>query len=503
MGTSQRTRREEKMDEPGCSGNGATILVVDDEKSMRELLGIMLLNDGYHADTAASVTEAARKLRTNSGFDLVITDLKMGKDAAAGMKILEKVRQIDDDVPTIMITAYGSVDTAIEAMKRGAFDYVQKPFRNEEMRIVIKKALEQKRLKEENARLRAEHLRLGRLEEIIGKSKLVEDVCELTRRVAVLSSTVLIRGESGTGKELVARAIHRLSPRCDGPFVAINCAGIPESLLESELFGHKRGAFTGAIEDKKGLFQAANRGTLLLDEIGDMPQALQVKLLRVLDERVVRPVGTANRVTIDVRVISATNKNLEEEGKERRFREDLFYRLNVIPIMLPALRERREDIPLLARHFLVKYAGRLSKDVTSVSPEAMLLLEEFNWPGNIRQLENTIERAVALCGGSTIETTDLPRNIAEYCPELHEEEYEILLSHGVDLERKTEALERNLIAQALAKTHYSQKRAAQLLNLPVRSLRYRLKKYGMSPSGREEGTSVEEAESVTQRGSSK
>jgi DNA-binding NtrC family response regulator len=468
---------------------------------MRELISIMLLNDGYHAQAAASVAEAGRKLRSN-GFDLVITDLRMGRDAAAGMKVLERVRETDKDVPVIMITAYGSVDTAIEAMKKGAADYVQKPFKNEEMRIVIKKALEQKRLKDENARLRAEHFKMGRLEEIVGKSKVIEDVHELTKRVAGLSSTVLIRGESGTGKELIARAVHRLSPRSDHPFVAVNCAGIPESLLESELFGHKKGSFTGAIEDKKGLFEAANRGTLFLDEIGDMRLALQVKLLRVLDERVVRPVGTADRLAVDVRMISATNKHLEDEVKKGRFREDLFYRLNVIPIRLPALRERPDDIPLLVAHFLAKYAERLSKDVTSVSPEAMSLLEGFKWPGNIRQLENTVERAVALCGSATVEAADLPRNIVEYCPELHEEEEAVLPSSGVDLERRTESLERSLIAQALAKTQYSQKKAAQLLNLPVRSLRYRLKKYGMSPNGQREGNSVEEDDSVTQKDSS-
>jgi two-component system response regulator PilR (NtrC family) len=498
----ERAKQAPQIEGPGGSCNGATILVVDDEKSMRELLSIMLLNDGYHADTAASVAEAGRKLRRN-GFDLVITDLKMGKDSAAGMKMLEKVRETDRDVPVIMITAYGSVDTAIEAMKKGAIDYVQKPFKNEEMRIVIKKALEQRRLRDENARLRAAaHLMMGGLEEIVGKSKIIDDVRELTKRVAGLSSTVLIRGESGTGKELVARGVHRLGPRSDHPFVAVNCAGIPESLLESELFGHKKGAFTGAIEDKKGLFEAATGGTLFLDEIGDMPPALQVKLLRVLDERVVRPVGTADRVAVDVRVISATNKKLEDEVEKRGFREDLFYRLNVIPIRLPALRERREDIPLLAGHFLAKYAERLRKDVTSVSPEAMSALEMFNWPGNIRQLENTVERAVALSSGPTVEMADLPRNIVEYCPELHEEENTILPSSGVDLERRTESIERSLISQALAKTQYSQKKAAQLLNLPVRSLRYRLKKYGMSPNGQREGGNVKERDSVTQQDSS-
>jgi len=501
LDTDERAKLTRQVDEPGGSRNGATILVVDDEKSMRELLSIMLLNDGYHADTAASVAEAGRKLRRN-GFDLVITDLKMGKDSVAGMKVLEKVRETHREIPVIMITAYGSVDTAIEAMKKGAIDYVQKPFKNEEMRIVIKKALEQKRLRDENARLRAAHLMMGGLEEIVGKSKIIDDVRELTKRVAGLSSTVLIRGESGTGKELVARGIHRLGPRSDRPFVAVNCAGIPESLLESELFGHKKGAFTGAIEDKKGLFEAATGGTLFLDEIGDMPLALQVKLLRVLDERVVRPVGTADRVAVDVRVISATNKKLEDEVKEGGFREDLFYRLNVIPIRVPALRERREDIPLLAGHFLAKYAERLRKDVTSVSAEAMSALEMFNWPGNIRQLENTVERAVALSSGPTVEMADLPRNIVEYCPGLHEEENTILPSSGVDLERRTEAIEKSLISQALANTQYSQKKAAQLLNLPVRSLRYRLKKYGMSPNGQREGGNVKKRDSATQQDSS-
>ena len=480
--------------------NGGRILIVDDEEGMRELLGIMLINDGYLVETATGASEAERFLREDS-FDLVITDLRMGKDATAGMAVLEKVRELERGVPTIMITAYGSVDTAIEAMKKGAIDYIQKPFRNEEMRVVVKKALEHKRLKDENARLRAEQRKMGRLEEIVGKSQAIEQVREMIKRVAGLSSTVLIRGESGTGKELVARAIHRLSPRCDRAFVGINCAGIPESLLESELFGHKKGAFTGAVEDKKGLFEAAHRGTLLLDEVGDMPQALQVKLLRVLDEQLIRPVGTAEQVAVDVRVISASNKDLDKEVKEGRFREDLFYRLNVIPITLPGLAERAEDIPLLATHFVKKYAGVLGKAVTSISPDAMVLLERFNWPGNIRQLENTLERAVALCNGVTIGREDLPRNIVEYCPEFHEEVHAVLPAHGVDLEQKAEALERSLIAQALAKSQYSQTRAAELLNLPVRSLRYRLKKYGMTTAGQSRGAKGENGGFVTRQDS--
>jgi len=492
VGAVQRAKRERKASVPArTSGNGARILVVDDEEGMRDLLSIMLLNDGHRAETAESVAEADRLLRGNS-FDLVITDLRMGKDTTAGMAILEKVRELDGGVPTIMITAYGSVDTAIEAMKKGAIDYIQKPFKNEEMRVVVKKALEHKKLKDENARLRAEQLRMGRIEEIVGKSQAIEEVRKLIKRIAGLSSTVLIKGESGTGKELVARAIHRLSPRCEHAFVAINCAGIPESLLESELFGHKKGAFTGAIADKKGLFEAAHHGTLLLDEVGDMPQTLQVKLLRVLDEQLIRPVGTSQQVAVDVRVISASNKVLEEEVKQGRFREDLFYRLNVIPITLPPLQQRREDMPLLVNHFVGKHAGSLRKNVTSVSPEAMSMLDRFNWPGNVRQLENTIERAMALCNGPTIELEDLPTNIVEYCPEFQEEALSILPAKGVDLERKTEALEKSLIAQALVKTQYSQKKAAELLNVPVRSLRYRLKKYGMSPGGQRDETEVED-----------
>ena len=488
----QRAKRDTKPSATArMPGNGARILVVDDEEGMRELLSIMLVNDGYQAEAADSVVEAERLLRRGR-FDLVITDLRMGNEATAGMAILEKVRELDGGVPTIMITAYGSVDTAIEAMKKGAIDYIQKPFKNEEMRVVVKKALEHKKLKDENARLRAEQLRMGRIEEIVGNSQAIEEVRKLIKRIAGLSSTVLIKGESGTGKELVARAIHRLSPRCERAFVAINCAGIPEPLLESELFGHKKGAFTGAIADKKGLFEAAHRGTLLLDEVGDMPPALQMKLLRVLDQQLIRPVGTSQHLEVDVRLISASNKNLEEEVKHGRFREDLFYRLNVIPITLPSLQQRREDIPLLVNHFVAKYADSLGKKVTSVSPEAMSLLDRFKWPGNVRQLENTLERAAALCNGPTIEPEDLPRNIVEYCPEFHEEVLPILPQKGVDLERKTEALEKSLIAQALVKTQYSQKKAAELLNLPVRSLRYRLKKYGMSPSGQKEESVVEE-----------
>ena len=451
------------------------VLVVDDEGSMRELLEIVLGNAGYDVTSVAAPDDAFRLLE-ESTFDVVVTDLRMGKDRLAGMDVLAWLRENAPSTPAIMITAYASVETAIEATKLGAVDYVMKPFKNEEMRLVVKRVIEQRDLLRENAALRKDQAARGKIDNIIGKSTAIQNVLDMIRRVASLPSTVAIHGESGTGKELVARAIHQLSDRADKPFVAINCGGIPENLLESELFGHKKGAFTGAIEDKDGLFVVADGGTLFLDEIGEMPLALQVKLLRVLDNSTVMPVGGLAEIPVDVRIISATNRDLEQMAKAAEFRTDLYYRLNVIPIRVPPLRERVDDIPLLARHFVAEHAQRMERADLRVSPEAMDALRGFPWSGNVRELHNVLERAVALCGGDCIELTDLPANVVEHLstPKL---DVTKLPDGGVDLEQFVADLEINLIGQALRRGKYSQKRAAELLGLTARSLRYRLQKY--------------------------
>ncbi|MCX5770115.1 MAG: sigma-54 dependent transcriptional regulator, partial [Candidatus Hydrogenedentes bacterium] len=380
--------------------------------------------------------------------------------------------------PVIMITAHASVETAIEAMKLGAADYIMKPFTNDEMRLLVKRAIEQRNLLRENVALRKDQAARGKIDNIIGKSPAIHTVMGMIRRVASLPSTVAIHGESGTGKELVARAIHQLSDRAGKPFVAINCGGIPENLLESELFGHKKGSFTGAVEDKEGLMVVADGGTLFLDEIGEMPLALQVKLLRVLDNSSVMPVGGVSEVTVDVRIISATNRDLEKMVRENLFRKDLYYRLNVIPIVVPPLRDRVDDIPLLARHFVAGHARRMGLQELTITQGALDALCAFTWAGNVRELENVLERAVALCNGSVVDVQDLPPEVANYVAGPRAD-IAMLPPGGLDLEYVVSDLEVNLIKQALQRGKFSQKKAAELLGLSPRSFRYRLQKYGL------------------------
>ncbi|HOJ32926.1 MAG TPA: sigma-54 dependent transcriptional regulator [Candidatus Hydrogenedentes bacterium] len=453
------------------------VLVADDEAGMRELLEIVLGNEGYEVLTAADI-HAAKELLQGSHFDCVITDLRFGAQRDAGMHLLRWIHENEPAVPTIMITAYGSVETAIEAMKQGAADYILKPFKNEEMRLVVGRAIEKRNLIRENIALRKDQALRGKLDNLIGKSRAMEEVRDMIRRVATVPSTVAIHGESGTGKELVARAIHGLSDRAEKPFVAVNCGAFPENLLESELFGYKKGAFTGAVEDKDGLFVVANGGTLFLDEIGEMPLNLQVKLLRVLDNGLVLPVGGTAPIPVNVRIISATNRNLEEMVRNNTFREDLYYRLNVIPIVVPPLRERAEDIPLLVRHFIIQHAAKMNRPPLQVSPEAEQALRSFTWPGNVRELENVIERAVALCSGQQIELMDLPKHIQHHVA-APDDVLKELPEEGLDLEAYVAELETRLIKQALERTRFSQKRAAELLRLSPRSFRYRLQKYGL------------------------
>jgi two-component system response regulator PilR (NtrC family) len=380
-----------------------------------------------------------------------------------------------------MITAHGTVENAIEAMKIGAFDYVLKPFKNDEIRLLVRRAIDQRDILRENAALRKDQASRADIKNLIGTSEPVEEVREMIRRVATLPSTVAIHGESGSGKELVARGIHALSDRKDKPFVALNCGGFPENLLESELFGHKRGSFTGAVDDKEGLFVTADGGTLFLDEIGEMPLSLQVKLLRVLDDPVVMPVGGTTGVRVDVRIISATNRNLEEMAAEGKFREDLYYRLNVIPITVPPLRDRTADIPLLARHFAGQHAVKMGREAPKLASDAEEALRIYRWPGNVRELQNTMERAVALCRNGEILLEDLPPNLRDFAAKPQSPKAN-LSENGFDLEGYIADIEVDLIEQALKMAKYSQKRAAELLGLTTRSLRYRLQKYGLETS---------------------
>lgn len=450
------------------------VLVVDDELGMREVLEIVLQNAGYEVCTAANVEEACA-LFEEEVFDVVLTDLYMGNDRQAGMRLLSWIQENVPNTPAIMMTAYGSVDNAIEAVKRGASNYVMKPFKNDEIRIIVQRAISERELRRENEALRKDKSRQMETERMISPG--FQEVLTIIQRVAKLPSTIAIHGESGVGKEIVARTLHEMSDRAERPFVAINCGGIPETLLESELFGHKKGAFTGAIKDKEGLFVIANGGTVFLDEIGEMPLILQAKLLRVLDNHTITPLGGTSEVKVDVRIVSATNRNLEQMVEEGRFRNDLFYRLNVIPIHVPPLRDRPDDIPLLAEHFVKKHAANLGRRSPGFSPAALAALRAYTWPGNVRELGNLLERVVALCGNDCIEVSDLPPLLSVVSTPAPVPS--TLPPEGIDLEGTIAELERSLIQQALEKSRYSQKRAAQLLGLTPRSLRYRLQKYGM------------------------
>jgi len=452
------------------------VLIVDDEPGMRELLEIVLAAEGYTVTSSQDIEEACDLLKKNA-YDVVVTDLRIGNDSEAGMELLSWMQSNTLNTASIMMTAHGSVENAIEAMKRGATDYILKPFKNDEIKILIQRAIEQNDLLRENLTLKKEQAKLGHTKNMIGNSNAIIQVQDMIRRVAVLPSTIAIQGESGSGKELVARSVHQLSDRADKPFVAINCGGIPENLLESELFGHKKGAFTSAFENKRGLFEAANGGTLFLDEIGEMPLALQVKLLRVLDNQVVTPLGGTESINVDVRLISATNRNLEEMAKTGTFREDLYYRLNVIPLTVPPLRDRKEDIPLLVRHFVKSHSEKMGRNAIHINPDAMDALSNYNWPGNVRELGNVVERAVALCAGEEMVLGDLPNNILDAAQIAGPPSSTALPADGLDIEALIADIEKGLIQQALSKTRHSQKKAAELLGLTPRSLRYRLQKY--------------------------
>jgi two-component system response regulator PilR (NtrC family) len=450
-----------------------SILIVDDEESMREFLSIMLQKEGYSVKTASNANDALAMIEKEI-FSLAVTDIKMpGMD---GIQLLTEIRKVSPDTEVVMITAFGSTDTAVEAMKKGAIDYVVKPFQIDEMKIIIRNILEKKRLQQENTLLKQELFSLSGLDQIVGDSPTMIEVFKIIRKTSNSKSNVLITGESGTGKELVARAIHRLSRRAENSFVTVNCGALPDNLLESELFGYQRGAFTGAVENKKGLFEIADQGAIFLDEIGELTPAMQVKLLRVLQDQEFRRIGGVEDIHVDVRVIAASNQNFQQIIKEKRFREDLFYRLNVIPIHVPPLRERREDIPLLVGHFLKKYATNGALDITQ---DCMDLLLRSEWRGNVRELENVIERAVVMSQGNRITVDSLPQNIAEGC-ESSDNHSLTIPEEGMDLDRVITELEQDLLLKALEKSGWVKKEAARILNMSFRSFRYKLSKYGIT-----------------------
>jgi two-component system response regulator PilR (NtrC family) len=450
------------------------VLVVDDERSMRELLSITLRQAGYAVTLAEDGAAAIERIHQEP-FDLVVTDLRMQE--TDGMDVLRAVRERAPDTIVVVVTAYASTDTAVEAMKLGAYDYVTKPFKLDEIRVTLANALERKRLKDENRALRRQLTRTGPFDGFIGRSPGMLAVFETIRKTADSASTVLVTGESGTGKELVARALHEASSRKARPFVSINCGAVPESLIEAELFGHVKGAFTGAVGSSDGLFAAADGGTLFLDEITEIPTSLQVKLLRVIQERQVRRLGDVRDVAVDVRLVAASNREVERAVADGVLRADLFYRLNVIPIALPPLRERREDIPLLVAHFIEKVAAAQGKAVRGVTADAMTVLEAYRWPGNIRQLENVIERAMVLGSGSLIDVDALPPDVGQ--PAMTANVGLDLPADGLDLEATLARLEQRYIELALERTSGVQTRAAELLRVSFRQFRYKLRKHSL------------------------
>jgi two-component system response regulator PilR (NtrC family) len=454
---------------------GARILVVDDEAGLREMLHVLLKRHGYEVETADGRKRAGEQLRSKTPFDVVITDLSMPD--GTGMDVLAEARKVEESTQVIMITAYATTDQAVQAMREGAYDYIKKPFKNDELVAVVEKAAEKRAIVDQNRALRrrvAEGFRSG---DIVGKSPAMQHVMRLVERVASAPTSVLITGESGTGKELIARALHQSGERAGKPFVAVNCAALPEPLLESELFGHQKGAFTGADARKEGLFRVAGAGTLFLDEVGELPLTLQVKLLRALQERTVRPVGGHEEIPVQCRVVAATNRDVKRDVAEGRFREDLYYRINVINLHLPPLRERPEDIALLADHFLVKH-GQLQSKRLSFAPEALRWLLSRDYRGNVRELENLVERAVTLAIGSRVELSDVdydpsaPKGAPRWLP------VEIP-DGGFDLDAYLAEAERRILIVALDKAKGVRKDAARLLGTTFRSLRYRLAKYGL------------------------
>lgn len=467
------------------------ILVVDDEESIREFLEIMLRKEGYEV-TCAEDGQKALDLIKKKSFDLVISDLQMPN--LTGIELLRQVRDINSELLFMMITAFGTTETAVEAMKLGAYDYITKPFKIDEVRINIANALRSQSLEVENRSLKKELTKEYSFQNLVGNSEAMHRIYEMIKRVSQTPTNVLVTGESGTGKEMVAKAIHYNGPLKDRPFVTVNCGAIPESLMESEMFGHKKGSFTGAIADKSGLFEVADGGSLFLDEVGELPLTIQVKLLRAIQERVIRRVGGTEDTKVEVRIIAATNRDLEDMVKKGTFRQDLFYRLNVINIRTPGLRERPEDIPLLANHFLKKYNERLAKSIGGISAEAMDMLKKYDYPGNVRELENIIERTVALEGGATILPESLPPFVNTPSGRKLASTHEIQITEeGLDLDKIMGQIEKELLVKAIHTAGGVKKKAAKLLNITFRSMRYRVEKYGLGSLGDDDDLEDESA----------
>jgi two-component system, NtrC family, response regulator AtoC len=449
------------------------VLIIDDEPGLRQTVSLILADEGYEVHTASDGEEGlARALEVQP--DIILCDVRMPR--LTGLEFLEKYRAANGNAMVIVMTAYGGMEMAIQAMKKGAYDYLQKPFSPDQVVLTLKKAEERETLRREVSRLREEVGIDRRYREIVVKSPAMTKALEVAAKVAKHPSPVLITGESGTGKELVARLIHDESDRARGPFIPVNCGAIPENLLESELFGYTKGAFTGADRDKPGLFEAASGGTLLLDEIGDMPVTLQVKLLRVLQESEIRRLGDTRTRTVDVRLVASTNKDLDEEVRLGDFRRDLFYRIAVVPIHLVPLRQRRDEIPLLVHHFIEQYNRKLKLDIRGIEADAMRVLLDYPWPGNVRELENTVERALVLSDGPKIKVEDLPTNItnpivALDSPDLPDDE--------LSVKKHSAVLEKRLIQQALERTGGNKTRAADLLELSSRALLYKIREYGL------------------------
>ncbi len=453
------------------------LLVVDDEESIREFLEIMLKKEGYEV-TCAEDGAKAKDLLAKKTFDMVISDLQMPN--VTGIELLKFVKEAYPDLVFMLITAFGTTESAVEAMKMGAYDYLTKPFKIDEVRLNIQNALRTKNLEVENRVLKKELTKEYSFQNLVGNSDEMHRIYDLVKRVSMTPTNVLITGESGTGKEVVAKAIHYNGPLKDKPFVTINCGAIPEQLMESEMFGHKKGSFTGAVADKSGLFEVADGGTLFLDEVGELPVTIQVKLLRAIQERMIRRVGATEDIKVDVRICAATNRDLEQMVKEGTFRQDLFYRLNVINIRTPSLRDRRDDVPLLANHFLKKYNDRLGKQIGAISAEAMEALKKYDYPGNVRELENIIERTVALESGATILPESLPPFVNTPQGRKMASSHEIEIGQdGIDLDKVMGQIEKELLVKAIHASNGVKKRAAKLLHITFRSMRYRVEKYGL------------------------
>ncbi|MDH3875284.1 MAG: sigma-54 dependent transcriptional regulator [Desulfobacteraceae bacterium] len=458
------------------TNNTPHILVVDDELSMRELLEVLLNKEGYRVTCAENGRDAISMIK-KTVFDLLLCDIRLGD--ITGIDVLKALRDENQDTVVIMISAYASTEAAVEAMNEGAYDFVPKPFNNEELKKTIKNALSLRTIEHEKEILDDELKKTLHFEKIVGNSPVMRNIYNLIRQVAKTKTSILITGESGTGKELIAKAIHDESKRKEKPFVVVNCGGIPETLMESELFGHKKGSFTGATQDKKGLFEAADKGTIFLDEIGELTLPIQVKLLRAVQERVFKPVGSNEDVSVDIRIISATNKKLEDEVIVGNFREDLFYRLNVIEIKMPPLRERKSDLRLLAQHFLEKYSREMEKEVTKISSYAIDLLNKYDFPGNIRELENLMERSVALSSTNIILPDSLALSVHKrrWIEGVKNRRFDLdEVRNGVSLDTILEEIERAYLVKALECTNGKKQEAAELLDISFRTFRYRMTK---------------------------